>query len=393
MRSLHMAVILAALCAFAGCEFEVSIEDGGRKNAAGPLPMLYAQRATEWNGQAVMAGQYVTDEKDGSYTPKAVHTGTFVSSDGVSWENRGSSFPCVWQYENFQPNLFSYGGRLWVLDHARGEYDEAGARYDALYVSDDAKDWHLFNGRVPNENTSGWSRFAPKFPVIEFHGHCISFTCKSGAGYMFDYVAEPVMAHYSSDMKTWESYYTNLPKGLFGFTVTEADGKLYAIGGAYISYQGYMMTEYTNIDWVYVSDDGSRWTKVDDYEHFPGRAYHSAVFFNGSLVVAGGGVYPDMNRSCVYSAPLDALSDWSRLYDRDAYGQDGDLWRDGLKRVLFVLGGRLVLAGGHYSQGWGGWTSIHFPDRNYYESDPSLADVFTSADGTSWKQESGKEND
>lgn len=142
-----------------------------------------------------------------------------------------------------------------------------------------------------------------------------------------------------------------------GFTLTEFNGKLWAVGG-----KG--CTSFPDpCDMIAYSGDGENWIKVSGPLELTRRSGHAAVVFNGDFLIIGGQTSSGTLLDDVWRT-RDGIT-WTKLVSDAGY-----LPRHGHSAI--VHGNKIWLAGGERESG----------------SSVNLMDIWTSYNGSTWAHES-----
>ncbi|MCP4643925.1 MAG: hypothetical protein GY851_26010 [bacterium] len=205
------------------------------------------------------AGELVFDGRMwifGGYTPGLVND-VWSSRDGVEWTQTGS-IPNE-SGVNIPVN-FVHAGKMWV-----------SCNDGRFYASEDGAAWTLVTEQAP------WSKRYAAGGVV-FNGRMwVMGGFKSG--HLFNDVwssADGVEWRLETEHADWS------PRQLFG-TVVAHDGKLWVVGGGITKYHPFHA--YTD---VWCSEDGRKWTCVNDHAPWPARIWSTVEVYRGRLWLIGG---------------------------------------------------------------------------------------------------------
>ena len=252
------------------------------------------------------AGELVFDEKMwlfGGYLPELV-SDVWTTTDGRSWR-RHADVPAP-KGINI-PVCFVHDGKMWMTSND-GKF----------FSSPDGETWSVVHEHPP------WAgRYAAGAAVFRGRMWVLG---GSGQGKLHNDVWS------SADGADWTLEVAEAPwskRQLFGMVVVH-DGKLWLLGGGVTNYHPFC----TSRD-VWNSADGVHWTKVVDEAPWIGRIWSNAVSYRGRLWVFGGfraePEWTNLN-DVWYSTDgtrwerLETETVWSPRHEVSAYVYAGGLW-------------------------------------------------------------------
>jgi len=273
------------------------------------------------------------------------------SSDGTSWT---LATPYAAWTSRAANGALVYGGKMWILGGSPG----AGAYAADVWNSTDGQHWTMATARAT------WSpRAGPQ--AVAFAGKMWVLGGLNGSGYQRD-------VWYSTNGVTWTSATTSAP--WVGFTSAQSvvvhDDRLWAI-------QGHT---------VWWSLNGATWTQATNNGPWRGTDGIAVAACDGKLWVMGGG-YITFQSSKNATFASRKLGVHAECFNDVWYSKDGQVWRQAtpaapwMRRfdpAVLVHNRRLWILGGlnYYYDGWNQYTT---PLNDVWYS-PIPADA-----GPSWK--------
>jgi hypothetical protein len=270
----------------------------------------------------------------------------------------GSDWTELSAHAQFSPRAtrgVSFDGHVWIIGGATTEGTQSGARSNEIWRSDDGTDWT----RVATQGTI----FSPR------DGHCVvvfndklwvigGWDGEIGAGGTQTRLND---VWSSDDGVTWTKHD---PTGgvifapVVGHDVVAFQNKLWVIAGN--------VQNDTDSSEVWSSDDGDTWTPVTQVHPFPARRSHRVVEFNGEMWMIAGA------REVAFGADEGTSDIW--------HSPDGANWATAsagypprVRHGLEVFNGRMYMIGGVSGED--------------YLNSTVYNDVWSSADGVQWQQE------
>lgn len=306
----------------------------------GPWGAVRGGALEAWSGALWMVG-------GASDNAIEVAGGVWRSLDGVSWERTAGT--TAW-HMRLAHTAVPYAHALWILDGSTDPYYLF--RYDMpprVYSSANGLDW------APRFDTVPW-RFRFNHTAGVLDGSVYVLGGNSAVGEIGDV--------WKYDGATWMELAAETPWGpRFRQASAVFDGKLWVLGGSQF---------WTSLNDVWWSEDGATWTQATASAGWGPRVGHKAVAFDGKLWVLGGRFGPGFNDvwytedGQTWEAAPDAP--WQGRWDHAAAVYDGRLW---------VIGGRAGYPG----------RGVAPPVRNRAFSSNDLDDMWSTADGMVWREE------
>jgi hypothetical protein len=278
-------------------------------------------------------------------------------SNNVWQTTNGNDWTELSAHAQFSPRAtrgVSFGGHVWIIGGATAE-STGGARSNEIWRSDDGTQWT----RVATQGTI----FSPR------DGHCVvvfgnklwvigGWDGEIGAGGTETRLND---VWSSDDGVTWTKHD---PTGgvifapVVGHDVVAFQNKLWVIAGN--------VQNDTDSSEVWSSDDGDTWTPVTQVHPFPARRSHRVVEFNGEMWMIAGA------RDLVLGAD-EGTSDIWHSADGANWTAESAGYPPRARHGLEVFNGRMYMIGGLSSE--------------KYLNSTIYNDVWSSADGVQWQQE------
>jgi len=349
----------------------------GRAWVASPFTQRYTARSelqsVAFNGKLWVIGGFGSSSK--------LYNDVWSSADGASWTRvtAAAAFPYRIHHQ-----VVNFNGQMWLIG---GENSQTLAYLNDVWASADGLTWTPVAAHAPFNGRAGHS-------AVVFNGKVWVIAGNTGGTYYNDVWS-------SADGVTWTN--TTAPFGArSGQTVVVYGNALWLIGGG----NGSQL-----FNDVWTSADGTTWTQVTQNAGFSARQGLAAASFANKLWVAGGDDRIDVNccdRSDIWSSS-DGLS-WNYEHTESPFQPAGLQHAMQLNNQLWLVTGRdpnfaLQVWGSSDGDTWTRATRAAAPpQRGMYSTasfnghlwliggrtnsnvSSSLNDVWSSADGATWTQ-------